>query len=102
MGRSRSVSVLVCRGCCCGSDAKHPDLDHPGGRARRWFGEILDPEHVGLLAAWIGDGAEAPPPRRPARREFVPQLHEDLSAADRPSSRTDRPDRGAEVPDGAD
>ncbi|MEM9040728.1 MAG: hypothetical protein AAGD33_12600 [Actinomycetota bacterium] len=25
-----STSVLVCRGCCCGSEAKHPDVDHDG------------------------------------------------------------------------
>ena len=25
---SRSFSVLVCRGCCCGTDAKHPGVDH--------------------------------------------------------------------------
>jgi len=24
----KSLSVLVCRGCCCGSYAKHPDVDH--------------------------------------------------------------------------
>lgn len=25
-----STSVLVCRGCCCGSESKHPDVDHDG------------------------------------------------------------------------
>src|SRR3954447_24165364 len=24
----KALSVLVCRGCCCGSYAKHPDTDH--------------------------------------------------------------------------
>ncbi|GAA2145256.1 hypothetical protein GCM10009760_33700 [Kitasatospora kazusensis] len=24
------VTVTVCRGCCCGVAAKHPDVDHPG------------------------------------------------------------------------
>ncbi|HWJ96794.1 MAG TPA: hypothetical protein VNQ33_01475 [Acidimicrobiales bacterium] len=22
------LSVIVCRGCCCGSEQKHPDVDH--------------------------------------------------------------------------
>lgn len=26
--RAARVSVLVCRGCCCGT-SKHPDVDHP-------------------------------------------------------------------------
>lgn len=26
-GRAR---VLVCRGCCCGTERKHPDVDHDG------------------------------------------------------------------------
>ena len=25
---SRSVTVTVCRGCCCGSTVKHPEVDH--------------------------------------------------------------------------
>jgi predicted metal-binding protein len=32
-GRHRpapAVEVLVCRGCCCGSAAEHPDVDHDG------------------------------------------------------------------------
>jgi len=28
------VSVLVCRGCCCGTTSKHPDVDHAGHLAR--------------------------------------------------------------------
>ncbi|MEM9037189.1 MAG: hypothetical protein AAGD18_21540 [Actinomycetota bacterium] len=28
-----SVSVLVCHGCCCGTERKHPDVDHDGHRA---------------------------------------------------------------------
>lgn len=24
------MSVLVCRGCCCGRERKHPDVDHAG------------------------------------------------------------------------
>jgi hypothetical protein len=27
---SRTLSVLVCRGCCCGTASKHPEMDHPG------------------------------------------------------------------------
>jgi len=27
---SRTLSVLVCRGCCCGTESKHPGLDHHG------------------------------------------------------------------------
>jgi hypothetical protein len=26
--------VTVCRGCCCGTVGKHPDVDHPGQLAR--------------------------------------------------------------------
>jgi predicted metal-binding protein len=26
--KSRDVTVLVCRGCCCGTIQKHPDVDH--------------------------------------------------------------------------
>lgn len=47
-GRSTGCTVLVCRGCCCGTERKHPDVDHaaqlaaleaavvgvPGGRVR--------------------------------------------------------------------
>jgi len=25
---SRRFTVLVCRGCCCGTERKHPDVDH--------------------------------------------------------------------------
>ena len=25
-----SLSVVVCRGCCCGTETKHPDVDHDG------------------------------------------------------------------------
>ncbi|MEM7275783.1 MAG: hypothetical protein AAF547_22095 [Actinomycetota bacterium] len=27
-GDGENPRVLICRGCCCGSDRKHPDLDH--------------------------------------------------------------------------
>jgi hypothetical protein len=27
---TRHVTVTVCRGCCCGSTVKHPDVDHDG------------------------------------------------------------------------
>ncbi|MGI5215593.1 hypothetical protein [Plantactinospora sp. CA-290183] len=27
-------SVTLCRGCCCGTVRKHPDVDHPGQLAR--------------------------------------------------------------------
>ncbi|NUP36598.1 MAG: hypothetical protein HOY76_06130 [Streptomyces sp.] len=30
---TRHVTVTVCRGCCCGSDVKHPDVDHEGNLA---------------------------------------------------------------------
>ncbi|MGY6500293.1 MAG: (2Fe-2S) ferredoxin domain-containing protein [Acidimicrobiales bacterium] len=26
------LTVLVCRGCCCGQPTKHPDIDHDGHR----------------------------------------------------------------------
>ncbi|MEM8745809.1 MAG: hypothetical protein AAGF91_03835 [Actinomycetota bacterium] len=29
-----STSVLVCRGCCCGTESKHPDVDHDGHEER--------------------------------------------------------------------
>ena len=28
MSRSSRVTVLLCRGCCCGTAAKHPNADH--------------------------------------------------------------------------
>lgn len=61
MGGSRSsgadavrVSVLVCRGCCCGTAAKHPSIDHDDqlhqlraaadeGGARLWTVDCLGP-----------------------------------------------------------
>ncbi|MFF3071792.1 (2Fe-2S) ferredoxin domain-containing protein [Kitasatospora sp. NPDC057904] len=30
----RPCTLVVCRGCCCGSAAKHPDTDHSGQLAR--------------------------------------------------------------------
>ncbi|MGK5632514.1 (2Fe-2S) ferredoxin domain-containing protein, partial [Streptomyces sp. URMC 123] len=27
---ARPCTVVVCRGCCCGDPAKHPDVDHQG------------------------------------------------------------------------
>jgi hypothetical protein len=30
---TRHVTVTVCRGCCCGSGVKHPDVDHDGNLA---------------------------------------------------------------------
>jgi predicted metal-binding protein len=27
------VTVMLCRGCCCGSERKHPSTDHDGQRA---------------------------------------------------------------------
>jgi hypothetical protein len=97
-----SVSVVVCRGCCCGTE-KHPDTDHDdqvdalraaagrlwtvdclgpcersnvivvrGDAGRRWFGEVLDSADTAALAAWIGAGAVDPPPARVAARQFSP------------------------------
>jgi hypothetical protein len=107
MSRPPTVSVLVCRGCCCGT-SKHPDVDHAGqldalraatlaqerarlwevdclgpcsssnvvvvrsGTARRWFGQMLDPDDTQLLAAWIEAGAHTSPPPRLAARQFDP------------------------------
>jgi hypothetical protein len=106
-GGGRPTSVLVCRGCCCGTVGKHPDVDHVGqlarlraalpddgsrvwevdclgpcersnvvvvrrGRRRRWFGEVLDQEDTGALAAWLAAGPGAMPPARLAAREFDP------------------------------
>lgn len=31
--RQRSARVLICRGCCCGTARKHPDVDHDAQRA---------------------------------------------------------------------
>lgn len=33
-GASRGCIMTVCRGCCCGTAAKHPDVDHPGQLAQ--------------------------------------------------------------------
>jgi hypothetical protein len=30
---TRQVTLTVCRGCCCGSGVKHPDVDHDGALA---------------------------------------------------------------------
>ncbi|MGW1976290.1 (2Fe-2S) ferredoxin domain-containing protein [Streptomyces sp. NPDC001889] len=32
--RSRPCTLVVCRGCCCGSARKHPGTDHDGQLAR--------------------------------------------------------------------
>ena len=32
-GKGRSPDVVLCRGCCCGTDEKHPDVDHAAQRA---------------------------------------------------------------------
>lgn len=29
-GVSGQPAIIVCRGCCCGTRAKHPSVDHPG------------------------------------------------------------------------
>ncbi|MFE4519283.1 (2Fe-2S) ferredoxin domain-containing protein [Kitasatospora sp. NPDC056783] len=29
-GAAAPVTVTVCRGCCCGTEAKHPGVDHAG------------------------------------------------------------------------
>ena len=54
MSRPDTLSVLVCRGCCCGTD-KHPQVDHAAqlealraaalshGRARLWEVDCLGP-----------------------------------------------------------
>src|SRR5690242_1977850 len=34
MTTTAEVSVLVCRGCCCGNPEKHPQVDHDGQRDR--------------------------------------------------------------------
>lgn len=36
--------ITVCRGCCCGSQAKHPDVDHPGQ-----FHQLRDQTGASLL-----------------------------------------------------
>lgn len=32
--KSRIPTITVCRGCCCGTPEKHPDVDHDGQLAR--------------------------------------------------------------------
>jgi uncharacterized protein DUF6925 len=53
--RSPQLSVLVCRGCCCGTSAKHPDVDHDeqlaamraaaarAGNVKLWVVDCLGP-----------------------------------------------------------
>jgi hypothetical protein len=101
---------VVCRGCCCGTEAAHPGVDHGGqvetlraalpqhvrsrlwtvdcigscersnvvvvrrGEARRWFGEVLEPDVTAALAGWIADGAVGVLPAPVAAREFHPEL----------------------------
>jgi predicted metal-binding protein len=73
--KSSAFTVLVCRGCCCGTVRKHPDVDHVGhldrlGRAAEAGGGQLrtvdclgDCSHSNVVvvrrrgqpAKWIGD-----------------------------------------------
>ncbi|WP_207311438.1 hypothetical protein [Lentzea alba] len=39
-----SSKLTVCRGCCCGTDAKHPGVDHEG--QLRTLREAVGEEHV--------------------------------------------------------
>ena len=32
-GTKRAPDVVLCRGCCCGTDDKHPDVDHLAQRS---------------------------------------------------------------------
>ena len=32
-GRNRAPDVVLCRGCCCGTHDKHPDVDHAAQRS---------------------------------------------------------------------
>lgn len=54
MSSADRTSVIVCRGCCCGSDGKHPTTDHEGqvraladavrpGGGRIWEVDCLGP-----------------------------------------------------------
>ncbi len=72
---SGRTSVLVCRGCCCGTASKHPDVDHtahldtlrsalPSGRSTKlWTVDCLGPcDHsnvivvrTGATRRWFGD-----------------------------------------------
>lgn len=67
--------MLVCRGCCCGTDARHPDVDHAahlatlraampsGGSAKLWTVDCLGPcnrsnvvvVRNGSTRRWFGD-----------------------------------------------
>jgi len=31
-GKGRAPDVVLCRGCCCGTEDKHPDVDHSSQR----------------------------------------------------------------------
>lgn len=72
---SNRTTVLVCRGCCCGTERKHPDIDHaahldtlrsalPAGRSTKlWTVDCLGPcDHsnvivvrTGATRRWFGD-----------------------------------------------
>lgn len=83
-------SVLVCRGCCCGTARKHPDVAQLAslravartrvvdcvdecsrsnvvivrtGRGRStWFGGVLGPAVTASLCDWLSSGATEPLP----------------------------------------
>ena len=81
-GTAARVSVLVCRGCCCGTEAKHPTVDHDGQLeairgvadeigARLWTVDCLGPcERSNVVV--VRSGAE--------RRWFGSVLDEDKTA----------------------
>lgn len=92
-----SVTVTVCRDCCCGSTTKHPDTDHNGQveilrsagvlvrvsdcldvcehsnvmvvhrRKRIWLGGILDAE----TTKWVGEWAVSCGPMPDVLRPYV-------------------------------
>lgn len=75
MSNRTTVTVLVCRGCCCGTERKHPDIDHaahldtlrsalPTGQSTKlWTVDCLGPcDHsnvivvgTGATRRWFGD-----------------------------------------------
>lgn len=73
------VSVIVCRGCCCGSERKHPGIDHQAqvevlqaslpGSGRLWTVDCLGPcerSNVVVIRTrahgrqWFGDVLDDP------------------------------------------
>ena len=63
LGSGTRTRVLICRGCCCGTERKHPEVDHDGqivaisARARaRVVDCVGECAHSNVVIVHSGDG----------------------------------------------